>query len=102
MLVIAKGQGFADLASFRESLKSNPKYVPPSAEQILEDFRHYIGQMQSQLPELFGYLPGSPVTVEAIPDFQAASATIIRRARPTAMRPGRVVGWPRPISRSAH
>src|SRR3954469_13780947 len=28
MLVIAKKQGFADLASFRESLKTNPKYKP--------------------------------------------------------------------------
>ena len=91
MLVIAKGQGFADLASFRESLKTNPKYIPTSAEQILEDFRRYIAQMQPKLPELFGYLPGSPVTVEAIPDFQAASATHYSTGTPDGKRPGRVV-----------
>src|SRR5262249_22274374 len=28
MTAIAKKQGFADLASFRASLKSNPKYIP--------------------------------------------------------------------------
>jgi len=53
MTVIAKKQGFADLASFRASLKTNRKYIPTSAEQILDDFRHYIGQMESKLPDLF-------------------------------------------------
>jgi uncharacterized protein (DUF885 family) len=91
MLVIAKNQGFPDLASFRESLKTNPKYIPASAQQILDDFRQYIAQMQPKLPELFGYLPGSPVTVEAIPDFQAASATHYSTGTPDGKRPGRVV-----------
>ncbi len=36
MTAIAKKQGFADLASFRASLKGNPKYIPTSAEQILD------------------------------------------------------------------
>src|ERR1700681_2108945 len=53
---IAKKQGFADLASFRASLKTNPKYVPTSADQILEDFRHYIAQMDPKLRELFTLL----------------------------------------------
>ena len=75
MLVIAKKQGFADLASFRASLKTNPKYKPSSAEQILDDFRRYIAQMQMELPKLFTLLPKSPVTVEPIPAFQAAAAT---------------------------
>ena len=38
MTEIAKKEGFADLASFRASLKTNPKYIPKSAEQILDDF----------------------------------------------------------------
>jgi uncharacterized protein (DUF885 family) len=90
MLTIARHEGFADLASFRESLKSNPRYVPTSAEQILDDFRKYIAQMQPKLPELFGYIPGSPVTVEAIPDFQAAMATHYQTGTPDGKRPGRV------------
>ena len=53
MSAIAKKQGFADLASFRASLKTNPKYIPTSAEQILDDFRHYIAQMEPKLSELF-------------------------------------------------
>jgi uncharacterized protein (DUF885 family) len=91
MLAIAQQQGFADLASFRESLKHNPKYRPLSAEQIVDDFRRYIAQMQPKLPDLFGYIPGSPVTVEPIPDFQAAMATHYVSGTPDGTRPGRVV-----------
>jgi uncharacterized protein (DUF885 family) len=90
MLAIARAQGFSDVASFRESLKTNPKYVPTSSEQILDDFRKYIAQMQPKLTDLFGYIPGSPVTVEAIPPFQAASATHYQSGTPDGKRPGRV------------
>jgi uncharacterized protein (DUF885 family) len=90
MLTIAKAQGFADVASFRESLKTNTKYIPTSSEQILDDFRKYIAQMQPKLKDLFGYIPGSPVTVEAIPAFQAASATHYQTGTPDGKRPGRV------------
>ena len=91
MTAIAKKAGFADLASFRASLKTNPKYTPTSSEQILDDFRHYIAQMQPKLPELFTLLPKSPVTVEAIPEFNAAAATHYVTGTPDGKRPGRVV-----------
>jgi uncharacterized protein (DUF885 family) len=91
MTAIAKKEGFADLASFRAALKTNPKYTPTSAEQILDDFRHYIAQMEPKLPELFTLLPKSPVTVEAIPEFQAAAATHYMTGTPDGKRPGRVV-----------
>jgi uncharacterized protein (DUF885 family) len=91
MTVIAKKEGFADLAAFRASLKTNPKYKPTSAEQILDDFRKYIAQMEPKLPELFTLLPKSPVTVEAIPAFQSAAATHYVTGTPDGKRPGRVV-----------
>ena len=91
MTAIAKKEGFDDLASFRASLKTNPKYIPTSAEQILDDFRRYIAQMEPKLPELFTLLPKSPVTVEAIPPFQAAAATHYVTGTPDGKRPGRVV-----------
>ena len=91
MLAIAKREGFADLASFRASLKTNPKYIPTSPDQILDDFRHYIAQMQPKLPQLFTLLPNSPVTVEAIPAFQSAAATHYVTGTPDGKRPGRVV-----------
>ena len=91
MLSIARKEGFADLAAFRESLKTNPKYHPASAEQIIGDFRKYIAQMQPKLPDLFTFIPGSPVTVEPMPDFQAANATHYQTGTPDGKRPGRVV-----------
>jgi uncharacterized protein (DUF885 family) len=91
MLAIARQQGFADLAAFRESLKTNAKYRPTSSEQIVDDFRKYIAQMQPKLPELFGFIPGSPVTVEPMPDFQPGNATHYQTGTPDGKRPGRVV-----------
>jgi uncharacterized protein (DUF885 family) len=91
MTAIAKKEGFADLATFRASLKTNPKYIPTSSEQILEAFRHYIAQMEPKLPQLFTLLPKSPVTVEAIPAFQSAAATHYVTGTPDGKRPGRVV-----------
>lgn len=91
MTAIARKEGFADLASFRASLKTNPKYIPTSSEQILENFRHYIAEMEPKLPQLFTLLPKSPVTVEAIPAFQSAAATHYVTGTPDGKRPGRVV-----------
>jgi uncharacterized protein (DUF885 family) len=91
MLSIAHKEGFADLAAFRHSLDTNPKYKATSAEQIVEDFRKYVAQMQPKLPDLFTFIPGSPVTVEAMPDFQAANATHYQTGTPDGKRPGRIV-----------
>jgi len=91
MTAIAKKEGFVDLAGFRTSLKTNAKYIPASSEQILDDFRHYIAQMEPKLPELFTLLPRSAVTVEAIPAFQSAAATHYVTGTPDGKRPGRVV-----------
>ena len=91
MLAIAHQEGFSDLVSFSDSLKTNPKYVPTSAEQILDAFRKYLAQMQGKLPQLFTYIPGEPVTVEAIPSFQSAMATHYQPGTPDGKRPGRVV-----------
>ena len=91
MGLIARREGFGDLAAYRAALKTDPRYRPASSEQILADFRRYIAQMQPKLGELFGYIPGSPVTVEAIPEFQSAMATHYQTGTPDGLRPGRVV-----------
>ncbi len=56
-LAIVKKLGFSDLKTFRASLKSNPKLIPTSGEQLLDAYRHYIEEMEPQLPKLFGLLP---------------------------------------------
>jgi len=91
MLAIAKKEGFTDLTSFRAAVRTNPKYIPTSAEQILDDFRHYVGKMRLKLPELFTMQPKSPLTVEAIPAFQAAAPTHYVAGNPDGTRPGRIV-----------
>ena len=90
MTELAHRAGFKDLDSFKESLKTNPKYKPTSSEQILDDFRHYIDQMRPKLPELFTVLPDCPVTVEAIPSYQTGSATHYQTGTPDCTHPGRV------------
>jgi len=91
MTAIARKLGFADLAAFRASLKTNPKYIPTSSEKILDGYRQYIAQMEPKLPQLFTLLPKSPVTVEAIPEFQASAMTHYMTGTPDGKRPGRVV-----------
>ena len=90
MTDLAHRAGFKDLASFRESIRTNPQYVPTSSEQILDAFRHYIAQMQPRLPQLFTVLPDCPVTVEAIPSYQTGAATHYQTGTPDCKRPGRV------------
>ena len=90
MAALAKANGYKDLASFRDHIESDPKYQAVSAEAIVEDFRKYIAAMQPHLPELFGLLPKTAVTVEPIPPFQAAAATHYQGGTPDGKRPGRV------------
>jgi uncharacterized protein (DUF885 family) len=69
-LKIAQKLGFADLKSFRASLKTNSKLIPKSREEILEAYRRYIAQITPALPKLFGLLPTTKVEVKAIEDFR--------------------------------
>jgi uncharacterized protein (DUF885 family) len=91
MLAVAQRAGFADLATFRASIQADPRYKATSAAQIVDDFRKYIAQMQPKLPGLFGFIPGSAVTVEPMPDFQPGNATHYQTGTPDGKRPGRVV-----------
>jgi uncharacterized protein (DUF885 family) len=91
MTKVAQSQGYKDLASFREAVNNDPKWRPTSEQQILDDYRKYIHQMEPKLPELFGLLPKSPVTVEPIPDFNKATSTHYVQGTPDGKRPGRVV-----------
>ena len=91
MTKLAQSEGYKDLASFREAVNNDPKWRPTSEQQILDDYKKYIHQMEPKLPELFGLLPKSPVTVEPIPDFAKAAATHYVQGTPDGKRPGRVV-----------
>ena len=90
MSALAKANGSKDLESFRVKIESDPKYVPTSSQRILDDFSKYIHQMEPRLPELFGLLPKTAVTVEPIPPFQAGAATHYQGGTPDGKLAGRV------------
>jgi uncharacterized protein (DUF885 family) len=88
---LAVKAGYKDLSSFRAALNSDPKYVPKSADQIVDEFRRYVGQMQPRLSELFGVFPKTPLTMEAAPASQPNNPTHYIFGTPDGSRPARVV-----------
>jgi uncharacterized protein (DUF885 family) len=92
MLAIAQKLGFQDLKSFRESLKSNPKLHPASADALLDAYRGYLKPMQAKLPQLFGTLPKAPFEVVPVPDYAAKTSAPAYYQPGTAdgSRPGRL------------
>jgi uncharacterized protein (DUF885 family) len=92
MLAIAKSQGFADRKSFQASLKTNPKLIPTSREDILNTYRGYIAGMQPELPKLFGLLPKTKVEVRAVQEYREAGAAAAeyQQGTPDGSRPGAV------------
>lgn len=92
MLKIAKAQGFNDLKSFQQSLKTNPAVFPKSREEILEIYRGYIAQMQPELPKLFGLLPKNKVEVLAVEQYREkeAAGAEYHQGTPDGSRPGQV------------
>jgi uncharacterized protein (DUF885 family) len=74
-------------------LKKNPAVHPKSREQILDEYRHYEGQMSEQLPKLFGCLPKAKLEVMPVEPFrekQAAGAQY-NQGTPDGSRPGHVM-----------
>ena len=92
MLAIAQKLGFKDLASFRASLKTNPKLHPASADALLAAYRGYLGPMQARLPQLFGTLPKAPFEVATVPDYAAKTSALAyyEEGTPDGSRPGRL------------
>jgi uncharacterized protein (DUF885 family) len=88
---LALKAGYKDLSSFRAAINGDAKYIPKSADQIVEDFRRYVGQMQPHLPELFGVFPKTPLTVEPAPASQPNNPTHYVFGTPDGSRPARVV-----------
>ncbi|MDC5070901.1 DUF885 domain-containing protein [Acinetobacter baumannii] len=92
MLKIAKAQGFNDLKSFQQSLKTNPAVFPKSREEILEIYRGNIAQMQPELPKLFGLLPKNKVEVLPVEQYREkeAAGAEYHQGTPDGSRPGQV------------
>jgi uncharacterized protein (DUF885 family) len=92
MLAIAKSQGFADLKSFNEHIRQDPKLHGTSGQQILDLYQHYADQMYTKLPQLFGRLPKNKLEVIPMEAYRAPNA-VPADYSPGAgngVRPGRV------------
>jgi uncharacterized protein (DUF885 family) len=72
---LAKSAGFSNAKSFVASVHGDPKWTPGSRQQILDEYQHYIAQMQPHLPELFGLLPKASVVVKSTPAFKEKDAS---------------------------
>jgi uncharacterized protein (DUF885 family) len=92
MLAIAQRLGFADLPSFRASLKGNAKLHPASADTLLAAYRGYLGPMQQRLPQLFGRLPKAKFEVVAVPGYRekTSAPAYYEPGSPEGSRPGRL------------
>ena len=77
--------------AFQAAVYSDPKLKAASREQILENFRRFIGQMEPKLPQLFGILPKSKVVVASVPEFmEKESSTQYISGTPDGSRAGQV------------
>ncbi len=92
MLTIAQKLGFKDLASFRASLKTNPKLHPTSRTQLLDAYKGYLSAMQAKLPELFGRLPKAKFEVVPVPAYleKTSAPAYYQEGSPDGSRPGRL------------
>jgi len=92
-LAIAKKLGFADLKTFQASLKTNPKLVPASRDQILDIYKRFIAQMEPQLPKYFGLLPKTRLEVKPVEEYREKEAAGAQYypGTPDGSRPGAVM-----------
>jgi uncharacterized protein (DUF885 family) len=92
MLAIAQKLGFKDLASFRASIKTNPKLHPASADALLDAYRGYLTPMQARLPQLFGRLPKAKFEVAKVQEFleKSAASASYEIGAADGSRPGRI------------
>jgi uncharacterized protein (DUF885 family) len=92
MLAIAKSQGYADVKSFNQHIREDPKLHGTSGEQILGLYQHYADQMYTKLPQLFGRLPKNKLAVVPMEAFRAPDSVPADYSPGTAdgARPGRI------------
>jgi uncharacterized protein (DUF885 family) len=63
MLTLARKLGFKDLASLNEHIKNERRFYATSGQQVFDLYKHYVDEMQPELPKLFGRLPKATLAV---------------------------------------
>jgi uncharacterized protein (DUF885 family) len=73
--VIARGLGFGDdTKAARAALTTDPKYVPPTVDALLERARSQIARAMAQAPRYFGNLPRAGCEVWPVESYKEADA----------------------------
>lgn len=72
---LAHRAGYANRTLFVAHLRSDPRYYPQSATELLADAAVLTKRIDGEMPRLFGHLPRLPYTVKPIPDAIAPGTT---------------------------
>jgi uncharacterized protein (DUF885 family) len=72
---IARRAGYADRKAFVAHLRSDPKYYPRSADELLAAASVLTKRIDGEMPRYFGRLPRLPYTVKPIPEATAPGTT---------------------------
>jgi uncharacterized protein (DUF885 family) len=73
--VIARGLGFGDdTKAARAALTTDPKYVPPTVDALLERARGQIARAMAEAPKYFGNLPRAGCEVWPVESYKEADA----------------------------
>jgi uncharacterized protein (DUF885 family) len=88
---LATKAGYADRKSFEKAVFADPRMHGTSRQQILDNFKRYIGQMEPKLPQLFGLLPKNTLIVTNVPSYmEKESSTQYISGTPDGSRAGQV------------
>jgi uncharacterized protein (DUF885 family) len=80
--VIAQTGFTGDFASFLEYLRTDPRFYPKTAEELLKEASYIAKRMDAKLPSLFKTLPRLPYGVAPVPDHIAPKYTAGRYVGP--------------------
>jgi uncharacterized protein (DUF885 family) len=61
--------------AFLQFLRTDPRFYPTTAEQLLKDASYIAKRMDGKLPSLFATLPRQPYGVQPVPDYLAPKYT---------------------------
>ncbi|MDG2224146.1 MAG: DUF885 domain-containing protein, partial [Rubripirellula sp.] len=76
MEAIRESVGFeGDLSAFLKYLRTDPKFYPKTADELLKEVAVILKKADGRLPELFGRLPRIPYGIREIPAYIAPQTT---------------------------
>ncbi|MEJ5999790.1 DUF885 domain-containing protein [Paucibacter soli] len=91
MTALARRHGHADLPALRRAIESDPQFRARSREEVVADYRRYTGQIEAELPRLFGRLPKAALRIEAVPAvLEKDASTSYQQGTPDGSRAGLV------------